>query len=628
MPILESDVLRPMEPSLNELHWAEFVLSNASVVYESNGKPASLLLAYPDTLLKVQGRLETPAQKHSYHLLKKPYKPTEIVVRNVTRYCYGQMTDGSCGFWALGEAGWFEIRPAAHFKAIFDDMVQAVELLYFVTDIYNEPRKRGGGPSAALIYQEYAEDPRFPCNDIVEAEGIFRKHREFLLLCFVTRAHDIGWSNTPLYQTFRRTYPKEFERCKARSAGRPTDVKTSRTRTSPAPVPSAKAQTSRGSAVVAKADEPPKKDDNWWEAATLFAFMQRAVNQRVIRAGRNSITVDRVAQLIIRRFEIEDVQVARNILLVHAQSLCYMMDHPRRRNIRFFAAEPIYGELRAGHSLPAAEQRRAEGMELRPRKHQGRLQGEESESSDTDDEEDEEDEEDDITTPQHRAPRRSQKGTLSVLRPKSGKSSTGKSVQRAGKGKTKPPIPVSDSDSADDMPLDTPTHALSPAPKRKLSTSSPPHAEKRKRTHSASPPPSSPPRTASASPAPSAAAVPLRARPPTAPSTLPLLPALASTPLPTYTPNGPRDSWLCGFDGCAQRIYGCSKEGGRALITEHLEDHSKGREKAVGILWREQEASRLPVDNLIKRIREMGEAGTPLFPAEARAQARPIERAA
>ena len=51
----------------------------------------------------------------------------------------------------LREAGWFEVRPANNYKAIHQDMVEAVELLYFVTEIHNEPRKRGSGPSAQLI---------------------------------------------------------------------------------------------------------------------------------------------------------------------------------------------------------------------------------------------------------------------------------------------------------------------------------------------------------------------------------------------------------------------------------------------------------------------------------------------
>lgn len=403
----------------------------------------------------------------------------------------------------------------------------------------------------------------------------------------------------------------DFERCKARHEGRVIDVKPDRvsrtTRTSPAPLAATTASgraRSGSKAATTKTEAPPKKDDNWWEAATLFEFMQKAVNQRVIRAGRNSITIERVAQLLIKRFEIDDVATACNVLLVHAQNLCYMMDHPRRQNIRFFAAEPIYGELAAGHSMSAAEQRRAEGVELRPRKNHGTLRGDNSESSDTSDEEDE----DVITTPRRRLPGRSKKGTLSVLRPKSAQfSGKGKSVHQAGKGKTNPSIPVSDSDSAGDeddaMAIDTPTQALSPGTsKRKLSSLSPPAEAKRKRPASSPPSPSSPPTTSPAeTPEPGTAdpPLPLRYHPapqqPGATSTQPILPALVTTPLPTYEPNGPRDSWTCSFDGCNQRIYGCRNEIGRRLITEHLEDHTKGREKVVGILWREEERLRLPV---------------------------------
>lgn len=358
---------------------------------------------------------------------------------------------------------------------------------------------------------------------------------------------------------------------------------------------------------MAKTDDAPKKDDNWWEAATLFEFMQKAVNQRVIRAGRNSITVDRVAQLIIKRYEIEDVQTARNVLLVHAQNLCYMMDHPRRQNIRFFAAEPIYGELTIAHNLSAIDQRRAEGVELRPRRDRGTLKGEDVDSSDTSDEEDEDDE---LATPKRRIPGRSKKGTLSVLRPRSGKfSGKGKSIQRGGKGKTKPPVPVSDSEEEEDddeedaMAIDTPTHILSPElSKRKLAPlDDTTEGGKRRRAHSSSEPPSSPPTSADETPEPGTAdpPLPLRYRPgtnqPASKSTQPMLPVIVSTPLPTYESNGPRDSWFCSFDGCAQRIYGCSKDIGRQLITEHLEDHTRGREKAVGILWREQDKLHLPV---------------------------------
>ena len=86
--------------------------------------------------------------------MKKPYKPTDIELRNVTRFSYGEMTDGAYVIWAQGKAGWFEIRPTAQYKPIYDEMVQAVELLYFVTDIYGESRKKSSGPSAELVFQE------------------------------------------------------------------------------------------------------------------------------------------------------------------------------------------------------------------------------------------------------------------------------------------------------------------------------------------------------------------------------------------------------------------------------------------------------------------------------------------
>jgi hypothetical protein len=559
------------------------------------------------------------------------------------------MDDGAYTLWALGEAGWFTIAgPATHYQSTYDADIQAVELLYFLIDCYTEtPRKKGGGPSASLLYREYSEKQKSGCTDATEAEQIFQKHREFLLMSFLQRTYGISWSNTPIYQTIRRQFPADFERCKARHEGRFNDIKPGRasrtSRTSPAPTATARlvsgtAQRSKGKSVVAKTEDAPKKDDNWWESATLFEFMQKAVNQRVIRAGRSSITVDRVAQLIIKRYEIEDVQTARNVLLVHAQNLCYMMDHPRRQNIRFFAAEPIYGELTTGHTLSAEDQRRAEAVELRPRKDHASLRGEDSESSDTSDEDDEED--DVITTPKRRRPGRSKKGTLSVLRPTSGKfSGKGKSVKQGGKGKTKPPILVSDSeaDSASDeddaMTVDTPTHALSPGPsKRKLEASDEATEEgKRKRANSSPiPAPSSPPTSADETPEPGTAdpPLPLRYRPGTnqpAGSIASVVPAILSTPLPTYESNGPRDSWVCTFDGCGQRIYGCSKEIGRQLITEHLEDHTKGREKVVGILWREQDKLHLPVNNLIKKIREMSEAKTPLFPGTS-IQPQPIQR--
>lgn len=368
---------------------------------------------------------------------------------------------------------------------------------------------------------------------------------------------------------------------------------------------------------MSKLNEPPKKDDNWWEAAALFEFMQKVVNLRVLRVGRGQITIERVAELIVKRYEIEEVETARNVLLVHAKNLCYMMDHPKRKSIQFFASEPIYEELLAGHNLSATEQRRTEGVELRPRRDHATLRDERSESSNTSDDEIDEV----ITTPIRRVDRR-KKGRLSVLRPKSSKysgKSKGIEGERGKAGKGKAPMTTaqgssddssaerSDSSSSEDNgAVDTPTQALSPGrEKRKLDDADAHESQttdRWKRAASASAvtpmlededteePTGEPP-------------LPLRYRPSkncshgesSAATKSELVASIVSTPLPTYEANGPRDSWICSFDGCSQKVYKCSREIGRQLITEHLEDHSKGREKVVGILWQEQDRLQLPV---------------------------------
>jgi hypothetical protein len=64
-PTPEGEVLKPIDPSCHDSNeWAIFVLDNAHVVHESNGKPTSLLTAYADTPLKVVGTY-TPSRGQS-----------------------------------------------------------------------------------------------------------------------------------------------------------------------------------------------------------------------------------------------------------------------------------------------------------------------------------------------------------------------------------------------------------------------------------------------------------------------------------------------------------------------------------------------------------------------------------
>ncbi|KAF2189092.1 hypothetical protein K469DRAFT_564168 [Zopfia rhizophila CBS 207.26] len=621
----ELDVLKPINPSItNSDDYEIYTLSNAQVFHASNGRLANLLSAYADTPLRVEGKLDPPDRSQQKYLVRKPYRAVEIKITDVTRFSYGQTEDGEILIWALGEAGWFELRPARAYKEIYRDMVQAVEILYFVTDIYNEPRKRGGGPSAELIFQEYAEDDRFPCNGPAQAAQLFSKYRPFLIMCMLNQAQGIGWSNTPIYRYFKKQFPKDFENARGRMSGKPEEK----------PEKVAKSDTVPQKPKVLKAKDKvkqipmnaPKKDENWWEAAAIFEFMQKIVNQGVVHIGH--VTLERVAKLLVKRYEIDDIDVAINVIRVHASNLCYMIEHRRRKNIQYFIDEPIYQELSSGYDLSAAEIRRAEQVELRLRKDHSTLEediGEESDSGDS------------VATPLQR--RRPNKGKFSALRPKSGKfSGKGKGVKRGkGKGK-KPNINMSSDEGSeeaqgeDDIEIDTPTQALSPGKRKHTSTHIDTNPRKRAASQSAEP---ESPTISSESEITDTHTEPLplrwRSGNISAKSSSPaLLPPVVSTPLPSHAANAPGDSWICTFDGCSQKVYGASTDTGRTLIKEHLQDHATKGQAQIELVMSEEQKLRLPVNNLIKRIREMTEHQQPLFPnlgsAATAVRPAPIER--
>lgn len=606
----ELNVLKPMDPSLtNSDDYEIFNLSNARVSYISNGKPASLLSAYADTPLKVEGKLEAPDRSQLKYLVKKPYKAVELEILNVTRFSYGQTEDGEIVIWALGQAGWFELRPAKSYKDIYDEMEEAVQILYFATDIHEESRKNDSGPAAELIFQEYAEDERFQCQDVAKAQRIFHKHRQFLIMCMLNQAQGIKWSNTPLFQYFRRQFPNDVAHAKARMSGKQAEEAAA------AADAVAKTKKPKKDKAKSKATDIPKKDDNWWEAAVIWEFMQKVVTQGLVH--RNHVTVERIAALMVQRFEIEETTMAEHYVLVHASNLCYMMQHPRRRTNRFFIDEPIFTQLSSSHSLSAAQIRKAEQLELRARKTHQALKADSS-----DDDGDSSSSEGIGDTPRRPL---SNKGKFSALRPKSSKFS-GKSKAAKRDAIITEVTNAADEQAAQDdsdVEIPTPTPPASPA-KRKLSPIEIPNP--RKRAASASLSPSSPISTTSSEEPSDHETLPLRWRSGNASkSATPQLPPVISTRLPSYTANGPGDTWTCSMDGCAQKVYAASTETGRGLIKQHVQEHANvkvntstststsatatmsSRQAQIELVMDEEQRLRLPVNNLIRRIREMAD---------------------
>lgn len=78
------------------------------------------------------------------------------MIENVTHYAYGQHDDGEVGIWVAGKAGWYSIVPARGYLPMYNDMVEAIDLLYFLVDRLQRTKRkrRSGGPTFEYLCDE------------------------------------------------------------------------------------------------------------------------------------------------------------------------------------------------------------------------------------------------------------------------------------------------------------------------------------------------------------------------------------------------------------------------------------------------------------------------------------------
>lgn len=99
-------------------------------------------------------------------VLDEEYTDKRIVIENVTHYAYGQHNDGEIGVWVAGSAGWFALSPAKGYRPMFNEAVEAIDLLYFLADRHQRQRrkrKRNWIPSVEYLLEEVGLALSFNC---------------------------------------------------------------------------------------------------------------------------------------------------------------------------------------------------------------------------------------------------------------------------------------------------------------------------------------------------------------------------------------------------------------------------------------------------------------------------------
>jgi hypothetical protein len=198
----EEQVLTARDPAVeDENEWEEFSLTDVKVLVPGKSRYANLLTAAPDNPVRVIGCLDEVEEEqarlgmyvrnspswwsngvvvvwsaelsmlhcfiqfscrgpwlmtHPATVLDDDYLSKRIVIENVTHYAYGQHADGEIGIWVAGQAGWYSIVPAKGYRPMYNDMVEAIDLLYFLVDRHQRQKRkrRNGDPSFEYLCDE------------------------------------------------------------------------------------------------------------------------------------------------------------------------------------------------------------------------------------------------------------------------------------------------------------------------------------------------------------------------------------------------------------------------------------------------------------------------------------------
>ena len=233
-------MLAPRDPSThtNSDEWPEFELKNVRVRTLDQSDPdtmSSLLLASEHYPLRVTGELQ-PLPKSLSHLYLQPssLRTTLIEVAEVRTLAYGQFSDGSVALWAAGKAGWYTIKPSRAYRPVYDDMIEAVNLLYFIADAYREPRTRRKGKKATPLpdytteelFEKYARHAVGSLADAARAADKMYKHREFLMASMIVGKENVAWGRNPLYTHLRKKFAADYKAVAERLAGPPKKAAT------------------------------------------------------------------------------------------------------------------------------------------------------------------------------------------------------------------------------------------------------------------------------------------------------------------------------------------------------------------------------------------------------------------
>ncbi|KAL4887442.1 hypothetical protein BJY04DRAFT_2587 [Aspergillus karnatakaensis] len=576
----EDSVLSGRDSSLvDENDWEEFSLSEVRILVPGKSRYANLLTATPENPVQVTGCLEEVEEEQESLVLDQDYLYKRIVIDNVSHFAYGQHNDGEVGIWVAGKAGWFSISPAKGYRPMFNEVIEAIDLLYFLIDRHKpKRRRRNWNPSVEYLCDEYVLHTHGICEDGDDSAEVFYKHHNFLLSRMMKGEEEVNWPETSIFAHLCEKFPEDYEELRAQKESKDAETEEE---DNGEDQDEDEDEEENGEEEQDKDNDVERMESRapTPEPPTVSKAQADTIYQVILdlkEAGhlaKRQLNLELVAKTLVTRFEVEDLEYAQNLICSSAAAILGSMNEAKT-NTFDWSKKVIYRELKSASKKSKSTFESVAFTPLRPR-----LADITSSSEDESDRE----------QPRTRRPRHHK----SVLRPKSqiATKRTGKRTRS-----TAAEYDMSDDENQDAMDeLETPSkvrgHDLVRDP---LSTRA------KRRTRSI---------LSDSESTPIIERTPLRE---TLQSRNTSVSAAEHVPdmTPSQDPNLPADTWVCQVPGCGKTIYKCSSKRAKELIQDHSLAHADDTKAKLDLVVAEQRLNiNLRVDNLLNRIRDMGDLG-------------------
>ncbi|KAG8530350.1 uncharacterized protein KY384_004852 [Bacidia gigantensis] len=225
MPLQEDAVLQPKDIGLKcSDDWPTFYLTKANITSVATGEPVSLLSAHKGNPVKVSGRLEEVDEELAHLVRHEKYKKHTIELSNVTVFAFAEFEDETYGFWAAGQAGWYDIgETVPSYKPVLDEMSVEASMIYFLADKVRRSRKTKYSATEAekyvrRLFSDYHTAGKYPARfaDVDDVRDSFHNHRDFLITSMLEGQEGIQWTDSAVFAYFNGQFPDDVKRISSR----------------------------------------------------------------------------------------------------------------------------------------------------------------------------------------------------------------------------------------------------------------------------------------------------------------------------------------------------------------------------------------------------------------------------